>query len=247
MARWGRTTDIEYVARVYLEPGGGVERIIIQGPGHKDIVFRSRFDGTHPVLMPVTDNNMVGEAADSPLRFQLAPVLVDLSSASRERIMDENPSTYAVMAAELRREGKFRDFGVVDGEKISDVRNYAHFEYKALHSNSALTVHVTLADGRGFASDLGRNDYAISRSGWVRTTVELPPGTKPGDIAGVGFACIAPPPQEKGGRIAHSGTCVLERVSKAFFLTSGYRPGPSWLSLAQPVRLPTGTSVLLKP
>lgn len=241
MARWGRTTDIEYVYRV--SPQGA----IVQGKDHVDRAFDGKYEGKHPLLMPITNNNMIGAAEDSPLRFQLAPVLVDLSNASRESVMDAEPLTYAVMAKELEREGKLRPFGTVQGENISDVRNYAFFEYRATHKQSALTVSVALRDGRVFASDLGRIDYAISRDGWVRTTVELPPGTKPADIATVGFGCIVAPPAKRGDPMPHSGNCELQRVSKMFFLDEQYRPGKNLLVVDKPVTLPTGRAVLLKP
>ena len=241
MARWGRTTDIEYVYRV--SPAGA----IVQGKDHIDRAFDGKYEDRHPLLMPITNNNMIGAAEDSPLRFQLAPVLVDLSNASRESVMDAEPLTYAVMAKELEREGKLRPFGTVQGENISDVRNYAFFEYRATHKQSALTVSVALRDGRVFASDLGRIDYAISRDGWVRTTVELPPGTKPADIATVGFQCIVAPPVKRGDAMPHSGTCELQRVSKMFFLDGQYRPGKSLLRMDKPLTIPTGQSVLLKP
>ena len=157
MARWGRSTDIEYVYRVL--PGG---RAIVQGPDHKDMDFTGRYEGSHPLLMPVTNNNMIGEAKDSPLRFQLTPVLVDLRDASRETVMDTNPVTYEVMAKELERERKLRPFGTVEGQKISDVRNYAYVDYLAAHTSSAMTVSVALRDGRMFSSDLGIADYAIT-------------------------------------------------------------------------------------
>ena len=203
MARWGRTTDIEYVYRVL--PGG---RAIVQGPDHKDLDFTGKHEGSHPLLMPVTNNNMIGEAKDSPLRFQLTPVLVDLQNASRETVMDSHPATYEVMAKELDREGKVRAFGTVEGQDISDVRNYAYVDYLASHTRSGMTVNIALRDGRLFTSDLGVADYAITRDGWVRSTVELPPGTKPADVANVGFQCIVPP------KSTAAGTCRLERVRK---------------------------------
>jgi hypothetical protein len=236
MARWGRTTDIEYVYR--LMPGG---RAIVQGPEHKDLDFAGRYEASHPLLMPVTNNNMIGEAKDSPLRFQPAPLLVDLRDASRETVMDSNPATYTAMARELAREGKYRAFGSAEGQKISDVRNYAYIDYLATHTRSGMTAMVALRDGRVFSGDLGIADYAITRDGWVRTTVELPPGTKPGDIASVGFACVVPP------KVTVAGTCRLERVRKAFFLDQLYRPGKSWFSLDKSVTIPTGQAVLLKP
>ena len=241
MARWGRTTDIEYVYRV---SAGGA---IVQGKDHIDRPFDGKYEDRHPLLMPITDNNMIGAAEDSPLRFQLAPVQVDLSASSREAVMDSEPLTYAVMAKELEREGKLRPFGTVEGENISDVRNYAFFEYRATHKQSAMTVQVALRDGRVFASDLGRIDYAISRDAWVRTTVELPPATKPDDISTVGFHCIVAPPTKRGDAMPHSGTCELQRVSKMFFLDEQYRPGKSLLRMEKPVTLPAGHAILLKP
>lgn len=243
MARWGRTTDIEYVARVYPQTG----KTIVQGPGHKDVEFHGAHDGLHALLMPTTNNNMIGEASGSPLRFQHAPVLVDLASGSRERVMDGAPHLYEVMTKELAREGKLRPFGAVAGENISDPRNYAYIEYRASHRDSAFAVTVFTTGGQGFSSHLGRIDYAIDRNGWVRTAVELPPGTRPHDIERVAFECVVPPPREKEGKIAHSGQCRLERVGKAFFLDERYRPGASWLRVDEPRTVPTGTAVSFRP
>jgi hypothetical protein len=196
--------------------------------------------------MPVTDNNMIASAKDSPLRFRLAPVLVDLSVASREEIMDRHPETYAVMAKELERENKLRQYGVVAGEKISDPRNYLFVDYSARLTNAALTVAVQTADGHVHMSDYGRGDVAIHRDGNVRTTVELPPGTRREQIAGVSFECRVVPPL-KGATWAHSGSCVIERVPKVFFLQEDYSPGPSILSRVESVTLPTGRGVSFRP
>ena len=242
MGRWGRTTDIEYV---YRQPPGAV-RAIVQGPGHQDVEFTGAYDGTHPVLMPVTDNNMIAAAKDSPLLFRLAPVLVDLTVASREEIMDRNPETYAVMAKELERENKLRPFGVAAGEKISDPRNYLFVDYSARLTNAAVTVAVQTVDGQIHLSDLGRGDVAIHRDGNVRTTVELPPGTKREQIAGVSLHCRVVPPS-KGETWAHSGSCVIDRVPKVFLLKEDYTPGPTILSRREAVTLRTGRGVSFKP
>ena len=188
--------------------------------------------------MPVTDNNMVAEAADVPLRFQLAPQVVNLDY-SREQVMDDAPITYLVMAKELEREGKLRPFGVQAEEKISDPRNYAYFEYRAVHNKSALAIAVHLRNGRAYSSDLGRLDLAIGRDGWVRTAVELPPGTKPDSVVAVELRCLVAQPA-RNEPFAHSGRCQFDRVSKAFFLDQKYVPGASfgtWMrwSLSSPV------------
>lgn len=232
MARWGRTTDIEYVYRRF--PASG--KATVQGPGHADVEFQGERDGGHPMLMPVTDNNMIAAAKDSALRFRLAPMLVDLSRSSREQIMDRHPTTYVVMAKELQREGQLRPYGAVDGEKISDLRNYLFVDYAATLTNAALTVMVRTKDGKLHASDLGRADVAISRSGHVRTTVELPAGAR-GEISELLFECrVAPAPR-------HSGSCELEGVSKVFWLQPDYTPGESIWSSAQRVSLPTGRGI----
>jgi hypothetical protein len=193
--------------------------------------------------MPVTDNNMVAQAADSPMRFSLAPELVDLKSSSREQVMDAHPVTYRVMSKELEREGKLRPFGTVDGEKTSDARNYLFVEYRAAHNGSAFTTSVNLKDGRSFASDLGRLDYSIDRDGWVRTAVELPPGTGREEIASIAFSCrVNEPAREKPW--PHSGTCRLTEVSKVFFLTPEYIPGASIFSTRAPAEIPSGRGLM---
>src|SRR5260221_13254626 len=95
------------------------------------------------------------------------------------------------MARELKRENKLRSFGSVDGEKASDPRNYLYIEAKVVNRDSGVAVVVRLrGEDRWFSSHLGRNDYAISRDGWVRTTVELRPGTKAEQIDEIGFECL---------------------------------------------------------
>ncbi len=236
MARWGRTTDIEYLYKAFLDPGGKLAKATIQARDHKEIEFTGKRDGAHPLLIPVTDNNMVAGDETSSVRYQIAPVLVDLSNHSRESVMDENPITFQVMGKELVREKKLRPFGIVDGEKISDPRNYLFVDYKATNTGGALAVQVRLKkESRWFSSSLGRTDYAIGRTGWVRTTVELPPGTRADQIAEIGFECVVQARE-------HSGTCLLEAVDKAFFLE-----GAPIFSMHTSARIPTGQTVTFVP
>ena len=236
MARWGRTTDIEYLYKAFLDPAGKLAKATIQARDHKEIEFTGKRDGTHPLLMPVTDNNMVAGDETSPVRYQIAPVSVDLTNHSREWVMDENPITFEVMGKELVREKKLRPFGVVDGEKISDPRNYLFVDYKATNTGGALAVLVRLKnESRRFSSSLGRTDYAIGRSGWVRTTVELPPGTKASQIAEIDFECVVPAKD-------HSGVCTLETVDRAFFLD-----GPPLFSMRTAASIPTGQTLIFVP
>lgn len=235
MARWGRTTDIEYVYRLDLKTG----RAIMQGRGHKDIEYRGKLEDAHPLLIPVTDNNMVGDEVPSAVRYQIAPVLVDLSAHSRELVIDEDPLTYLVMAKELEREGKLRAFGVVDGHKVSDVRNYLYIEAKVAVVNAGVVALVRRKDdGVWRSSSLGRADYAVDRDGWIRTTVELPPGTRAGDLGEIGFTCVVVPESDK--RMPLTGQCRVDAVSKAFLLDKDYRPGPVLWSSSEPAEIPAG-------
>lgn len=244
MARWGRTTDIEYVYKVYLNGAGERARATIQARGHREIEFEGPHEGDHPLLIPVTDNNMVSGEARSPVRYQIAPFLADLRNASREQTMDERAWMYRVASQELEREGKIRPFGVVDGQKISDPRNYLYIEALVENRDAAVAAFVRLKGERVLrSSHLGREDYAIERSGWVRTTVELPPGTRANQIEEIGFTClVVRPAREKP--LPVSGTCRVERVSKAFLLDRGYKPGGSIWSVEQSVEIPSGVSVL---
>jgi len=243
MARWGRTTDIEYIYRVYLKPDGSLLRATIQGRGHKEVEFEGRRDGRHPLLIPVTRNNMVSGEATSPVRFQLAPQVVDLSSSSRELVMDRNPFLYRVASWELAREDKLRPFGAVDGEKIGDPRNYVYIEAKVANRGSAVAALLRLkGENRWRSSHLGRPGFAIERDGWVRTTVELPPATTPDRVASIGFECIVVAPS-KSAPLPDSGQCLVEQVSKAFFLDKDYRPGASFFGMTKPVEIPSGEIV----
>jgi CheY-like chemotaxis protein len=244
MARWGRTTDVEYVYKGVLESDGTIKHAMIQTNNHKDAEFAGKREGSHPLLMPITDNNMIGEADTSiPIRYQIEPILVDLSAHSREEVMDAHPIAYKVMAQELVREDKLRPWGVVDGEKISEPRNYLYVELKLGKLESAVSTLVRLKGGaKYYSSSIGRTDYAISIAkrnpaestfGFARTTVELPPGTRADQIAEIGFECVTP---EK----TPTGPCRVEAVTKTFLLDSGYRPGSNVWTMAQPVEIPAG-------
>jgi CheY-like chemotaxis protein len=244
MARWGRTTDVEYVYRAFLSPDGSVHRATIQVEDHKEKEFKGHRDGSHPLLMPVTDNNMIGEVdKPNPIRYQIAPVLVDLAGHSREEVMDQHPITYKLMSKEIKREEKLRPFGTVDGEKISDPRNYLYVEMQLGRSESSVATLVRLKNGsRWFSSHLGHADFAIrtwkrnsaeSPNGFVRTTVELPPGTKAEQIAEIGFECLVP-------EEASDSQCRVEAVTKCFFLDREYTPDTNVWTLTAPHDIPPG-------
>lgn len=223
MARWGRATDIEHVYQVWP----ATKKTLIQTRGHKDVEFRGKYEGRHPLLAVSTDNNMVSDEGASAVRYQLAPMLAELGAASREKVMDENPITYQISTRELEREGKLRDFGKAEGTKISNPENYLYLEMRLLNKDARVAVLVRLHDEKFFrSSNLGVHDMGIERSGWVRTAIELPPATQPGQVAEIGIQCLPEIKAENGGQ------CRIDGISKMFFLNANaqpeenfYRPG----------------------
>lgn len=234
MARWGRTTDIEWVYKAFLNPDGSIHHSTIQAEAHKEIEFKGKREGMHPLLLTATDNNNVAYNRTSPVRYQIPPVLVDLAKHSREQVMDERPYAYQIMAKELQREEKLRAYGTVQGQNVSDPKNYLYFEANVANHDSAVGFLVHLKnESRWHSGFVGRADYAITRDGWVRTTVELPPNTKADQIAEIGFECLT---AEK--KVA--GTCEVIEVGKCFFLDDAYKPGPNIWTLGAAQRIPTG-------
>ncbi|MCS7026785.1 MAG: response regulator [Bryobacteraceae bacterium] len=223
MARWGRATDIEHVYQVWPGQQALPWRAIIQARGHRDVPFQGKLDAQHPLLVVATDNNMVDFTSSSAVRYQLAPLIVDLSHTSREQVMDDHPITYQIAARELEREGKLRKFGFFEGEKISHPENYLHVELRVLNKQTRLAVFVRL-EGENLwrSSNLGLPELAIERSGWVRTAVELPPATQPAQVAELAFQCL---PERN---FDSNAACRVETVSKLFFLEASGHPGSNF-------------------
>ncbi|MCC6295039.1 MAG: response regulator [Bryobacterales bacterium] len=241
MARWGRTTDIEYVYRVSFDASGRRLPGIIQTRGHADVEFNGEREAEHPLLGVVTLNNMVAPEGRSTIRWAPAPVMADLSHASRELVMDQAPWIYRVAAGELGREGKLRPFGVVSGQSIGDPRNYLTVEARITSRDARISPAVRLRDGIWRAAHLGRPDYAVERSGWARMSVELPPGTTANDIQELGFACLTEPANARAPAPL-SGTCMVDAIGAVFLPGQDYAPGPHlWTRpLNAPVTISSG-------
>ena len=212
MARWGRTTDIEYIYKVWLNTDGSASRREIQTRDHKDVAFTGPFEEDRPLLVPVTRNNMVAAATEKTgQRYDFDPLLVDLREHSREYVMDLKPETWRIMGEELKRENKLRPYGVVRGEDISDPINYAYIEFKSTQRDGGrIAVGVERQGaGRMQMSHLGKPGDTVERSGWMRIATELPPGSHLPQISQVSFSCYG------------KGSCLLEKI--AFIELGGQR------------------------
>jgi hypothetical protein len=238
MARWGRTTDIEWIYEVKIDAHNKVVAATFQGVRHETREFRGKHEDGHPTLIVASDNNNVSDRGESEMRFALRPIPFDLSHSSREEIMDRHPWIYRVMSAELLREGKSSEAstdgdsaGNKAGNQIADPRRYLYLEAESEQHNSTISFAVKLkGDQTWYSSDLGNHRYRIDRSGFFRTTVRLPAETRLAQIEKVEARCDAADnskPAREGAAPAVVADCKLGSVSKAFMLDHGFRPGPS--------------------
>jgi hypothetical protein len=248
MARWGRTTDIEYVYRVTLDSQGNVRQAVFQGRDHKDWPFTGKKVGSHPLLLVATQNNVFADTGFSPAQYRLFPVLADLGSASRELLMDRFPWTYRLTAQEMGREGKLREFGAEKSEAVGDLRSYLYMELNVETRGTGGVVAWVKRKGdpRWYSSHRGRLDFVIIRSGWLRTTIELPPGTTARDLEAATVECV----DLRDPRLPTSGPaaeCTIGLGGKAFLLDANYRPGPDLFQNGSATRLRPGEMLTLVP
>jgi hypothetical protein len=248
MARWGRTTDIEWVSETQVNARGEVVKSVFQGVNHETKNFRGIREAGHPALVVASDNNNFADDGQSEMRFALRPVSVDLSKSSREEVMDQRPWIYRVMAEEMIREGKITDERTL-GARIADLRNYLYLDASSRQQNgAALSFAVKLkGDSRWYTSDLGIGYYKIDRSGFFRTTVRLPQGTTVDRIERIAARCDLtnnPRSSEEISKAA-SAQCELNSVNKVFLLDQQFQPGQTFPLSMNSVRMPFGEMVVL--
>ncbi|HEY6740125.1 MAG TPA: hypothetical protein VI076_14880, partial [Actinopolymorphaceae bacterium] len=242
MARWGRTTDIEWVYAVEVDESG--ERVpgsdVYHGPDHETRPFTGRYDGDHPLLQTCTSNNNLCDVVDNPMRFALSAAQTLPPGKAREFLMDTNPWTYLLMAKESIREGKVEPPSPETPftEEVSDQRNYLYavLEKRTDRENSGadwvgVALGVRLRDGDTvYSSHHGRADWSIQRDVPAATTVELPAGTTPSDIVEVTARRVVVG-TDTGATVRVTG------IQRGFLLGPDYLPGESFLSWSGDVAL----------
>jgi hypothetical protein len=251
LATWGRLTDIEYVYGIEFDHAGQVIEETFQGKDHEIVPFRGKREGRHPLLYVVTDNNMVKDAGTTEPRFDPAPIAFDLTDASREKVMDENPWTYAVTAREARREGRVAKAPAPGSKRIFDPRRYAVVELCTAKDDTTFatfTFAVGVSMGRGktrfYDSTVGVPEFRISRSpdnfpnSCFRGAVALPREEKAEDVTALRIRAHARPPRKgEPPTTTRSGPAHLRRVNKLFLMSPADLPEPSLFSW-------TGTAAL---
>lgn len=229
MARWGRTTDIEWAYRVEVDASG--DRVpgtgVYQAANHQTLEFLGRYEGDRPRLQTCTSNNNLCDTVDDPMRFSLSPLPTLPAGQPREHVMDTNPWTYPVMAQEVAREGKIESPSDPATPQLGDQRTYLYIAVAHTADPPEQSGAVGLAVGvrlKGadtlYTSNHGIPTSSVNRDGTAATTVELPEGTDPGDVAEI--VGLRTPILETGAAL------TVTRVTRAFFLGGDYLPGPSF-------------------
>lgn len=249
MARWGRTTDIEWVIETRLDGKGKVIKSEYQGVNHETKEFQGKREADHPLLIVASDNNNFADDSRSEMRFALRPIAVDLSKSSREEVMDQHPWIYRVMAEEMIREGKITDERTL-GSRIADLRSYLYLDANSAQQNgAALSFAVKLkGDYRWYTSDLGIGYYKIDRSGYFRTTIRLPIGTTIDRIERIAVRCdlTGNPKTEEEIEKAAAAQCELKSVNKIFLLDERFQPGAFLPVKKTSIELPFGEMMVLQ-
>lgn len=251
LARWGRTTDIEWVYRVLIDATGQVREEVYQAAGHRRMEFRGARIHNHPILRTATLNNNMSDSGTSRFLFFLSPRQTlargDFSPTAskyageaaenrpRESLMDLNPWTYQVMAKELIRQyGTERDGGL-HSTAIGDLRNYVYLSYRTVLPESSRVL---------------RDGYYISRDIEIQVAVKFEgdgawyTNNRDGVITGlnrggwVRTAIRVPKGCSPGGveeikvsvrptRDNSDSELVLTHICNVFMLDEGYLPMPS--------------------
>jgi hypothetical protein len=244
MARWGRTTDIEWVCETRIGAEGEA-KTIFQAANHQNTQFAGKLEADHPLMFDATVNNNFSDHGQSEMRFAPRPLPFDARTASREEMMDRHPWTYRVMADEMIREGKITDERK-PGQAINDLRNYVYFDVSSNQSGAAFSVAVKLkGDPVWRASDWGIANYRIDRSGNFRTTALLPKRARLEEIERIVARCDVkgdPRTQPELSQVP-SASCDLRSVNKIFVLDDDYQPGHSLKLSFQPVKMSSGEMV----
>jgi hypothetical protein len=246
MARWGRSTDIEWIYRVTLDPQGIIVSEFYQGPNHATEPFTGVKEGNHPLLQTTTSNNNIAQvevtpAPSSSLRFFMDPSQTLPENRAREVVMDENSWTYQIMAKELVREGKIEANPKPSTPEVSDQRNYLYIEIDkdttyatppAPGNWVGTAVAVKLkGDHRWYTSNHDIPDWSIQRDIPAATTVELPPGTTAADIEAIKVFAVPVDSNPNDATPAPGDyTIHFTDINRAFFLDSNYLPGSSFIA-----------------
>ncbi|MCW2882405.1 MAG: hypothetical protein JWQ95_6505 [Sphaerisporangium sp.] len=247
MARWGRTTDIEWIYAVEVDEHGNrvAGSDTYQAANHQTLHFSGKYEGDHALLETCTSNNNMCDQVDDPMRFFLSSLQTLPADQAREYLMDTNPWTYQIMAKEMLREGKIEaaSAGTPLTPDVSDQRNYLYAVVKkttqpanAGASWVGVSLGVRLVTGDTiYLSHHVDPTWSIGRDDPAATTVELPAGITVNDIAEVSVHRVVVGTDT--GAAVH-----VTAIKRGFFLGNDYLPQQSFLTWNGDVLLDRNTT-----
>jgi hypothetical protein len=253
MATWGRLTDIEYVYGVEIDATGRILSAEYQGPDHEFLPFAGTRVGQHPVLYVVTENNMTSDRGTAAERFALEPIPFEVTSGSREVVMDAHPWLYRISAEEARREGRVDAASRPGSGRVPDPRRFVYVEACGQAEHATIAFDAGFADeGRAMiwvASDGGLADFRVALGGrrqgierpdgCFRAAVAAPPDAGP--LRALRWRAHARPPREgEPPPAAGNVRARLTRITRVFQLDDDYTPGPNLLVSDRELELPIG-------
>lgn len=237
MARWGRTTDIEWFYRVTVDAQGNRISDAFQALNHGTEAFNGVREDDHPLIQVASSNNnmvaVTDVATSSGYRFFLETGERLPDNRAREVMMDRHPWSYGLMAKEMVREGKVEAVPDPDTQTMSDQRNYLFAEVKKATSyatppRAGSWAGVALAakvGDRWYTSNKGVAGLSIERDLAAATTIELPAGTTAADIAALKAFAV---PNGTPGAYSIDVTSI----NRAFKLGADFMPGVSFINWA---------------
>ncbi|MFF1836503.1 hypothetical protein ACFVXE_20185 [Streptomyces sp. NPDC058231] len=247
MARWGRTSDIEWIYSVEVDEHGNrvTGSDTYQAPDHRTLHFSGRYEGDHALLETCTSNNNMCDVVDDPMRFFLSSLPTLPAGQAREYLMDNNPWTYGIMAKEMLREGKIEAPSAATPltPEVSDQRNYLYAVLKKTTDSAntgaswvGVSLGVRLVNGDTVhLSHHVDPTWSIQRDDPAASTVELPAGTTADDIAEVSVHRVVVGTDT--GAAVH-----VTAIKRGFLLGEDYLPQQSFLTWNGDVLLDRDTS-----
>ncbi|MFC5833789.1 hypothetical protein [Nonomuraea insulae] len=246
MARWGRTTDIEWIYDVEVDEHG--RRVAgsdtYQAANHETLHFSGKYEGDHALLETCTSNNNMCDQVTDPMRFFLSALQTRPADQAREHMMDTNAWTYQIMSKEMIREGKIEvasDTTPATPE-VSDQRNYLYAVVKKTTDRPntgsswvGVSLGVRLKSGDTvYVSNHVDPTWSIQRDDPAATTVELPSGTTADDIEEITANRVVA--GTDNGAVLH-----VTGIGRGFLLGENYLPQQSFLSWNGDVSLDQAT------
>jgi len=193
LAKWGHTTDIEWIYRVEWNDSGGIAREEYQGRGHRTLPFRGeRAWGAHPVLQVIGRHGMVTDRVDGTRRVALAPALAQPEDEPREGVLQRFPWIYRVSALEVLRQVALEQTPDSSSPAPADLRGYLFLHWKRRPGASQPLEAGVRIGGCWYTSAWGRPDLAFGGADAESTAVKLPPGADDAAIDAIAVRAVSP-------------------------------------------------------